>query len=136
MTDTHGNGPDALRASWAIQEAASALGFDWPDISGVFEKVHEEIGEIRHAWELGHRDHARRELGDLLFATVNVARFLGTDPNGELDRANARFTRRFAMLRKIVKDEGRVLEQCTLAELDAVWERVKRMGVDPPEKEA
>ena len=117
----------AVGASWEIQEAASALGFDWPDISGVFAKVHEELGEIEQAWNAGDREHARRELGDLLFATVNLARFLDADPNHELERANERFTRRFDLLQEQIKHDGLILEQSSLAELDVIWERVKKM---------
>jgi len=116
---------DPLGASWVIQSEASALGFDWPDISGVFGKVHEELDEIAEAWHKGDRDHARRELGDVLFAIVNLARFLGADPRKELHYANARFTERFQMLRKAVDQQGLVMRECTLEELDEVWERVK-----------
>ena len=116
---------DPLQESWIIQSDASALGFDWPDIAGVFEKVREEIGEIADAWRNGDREHAKRELGDLLFATVNLARFLDGDPREELHRANARFTQRFEMLRKILHEQGIVMHECTLEELDKVWERVK-----------
>jgi len=101
------------------------LGFDWPDISGVFEKVHEELGEIADAWRNGDRDEAQRELGDVLFAIVNLARFLGTDPRKELRDANARFTERFEKLKKAVHEQGLVMRECTLEQLDAVWERVK-----------
>ena len=116
---------DPLHASWNIQSEASALGFDWPDISGVFEKVHEELGEIADAWRNGDRDEAQRELGDVLFAIVNLARFLGTDPRKELRDANARFTERFEKLKKAVHEQGLVMRECTLEQLDAVWERVK-----------
>jgi len=116
---------DPLGASWVIQSEASALGFDWPDISGVLGKVHEEIEEIEEAWHKGDRDHARRELGDVLFAIVNLARFLEADPRKELQYANARFTERFEMLKKAVDRQGLVMRECTLEELDKVWERVK-----------
>jgi len=101
------------------------LGFDWPDISGVFEKVHEELEEIADAWRNGDREEAQRELGDVLFAIVNLARFLGTDPRKELHDANARFTERFQMLTKSVQEKGLVMQECTLEQLDTVWERVK-----------
>jgi len=128
--------PDALRASWSIQEAASARGFDWPDIHGVFAKVREELEEIEQAWRHHDRAQARRELGDLLFATVNLARFLETEPSAELHSANRRFYVRFERLKEELALEGRELEQCTLAELDVVWERVKRAMKDAQENEA
>ena len=112
--------------STLIQSEASAVGFDWPDVSGVLEKTREEICEIESALKCGDCEHAKRELGDLLFAAVNLARFLEADPSDELRRANERFLRRFEMLKNEIRRQGRVLEKCTLTELDAVWERVKK----------
>lgn len=125
---------NALRDSWAIQAAASSVGFDWPDIAGVFDKVREEIEEIRDAWGRGDREQAKRELGDVLFASVNLARFLNADPGEELHRANERFRARFDLLKKAVKAQGRELEACTLAELDEVWERVKDLPAERSKK--
>lgn len=119
-------GSDALHVSWSIQEAVSARGFDWPDIGGVFDKVAEELREIREAHDAGDIEHARRELGDLLFATVNLGRFLGVHPNEALDGANQRFRRRFEALEQELERDGIKMESCSLVELDTVWERVKR----------
>ena len=118
---------DAFSESWRIQEEVSALGFDWPSIDGVFAKVREELGEIELAWTSGEHEHARRELGDLLFATVNLARFLKTDPRAELHRTNQRFMRRFSLLKELLQHEGRIVEECSLEELDAVWDRAKKI---------
>lgn len=123
-------GQDPLQQAWRVHSSASALGFDWPDIGGVFEKVREELGEIEHAWEGGDRLHAKRELGVLLFAAVNLARFLDADPSGELIEATARFARRFELLKQEIVREGRRVQECSLAELDVVWERVKRMTAE------
>jgi uncharacterized protein YabN with tetrapyrrole methylase and pyrophosphatase domain len=123
VSDEHFSDP--LHASWNIQSEASALGFDWPDISGVFAKVREEIEEIADAWRNGDREDAQRELGDVLFAIVNLARFLGTDPRKELHDANARFTERFKMLKTALHEQGLVMKECSLEQLDKVWERVK-----------
>jgi len=117
---------DALHASWMIQERVSALGFDWPDIGGVFDKVAEELQEIRDAHDSGDNDHARRELGDLLFAAVNLARFLDVHPGEALAAANDRFERRFALLETELERGGIRMEACTIEELDAVWNRVKQ----------
>ena len=120
---------DALKTSWQIQEAASALGFDWPDVTGVLDKVDEEAREIREALNAGDTAQARRELGDLLLAAVNLARFLEIDPAQALHHANDRFSMRFEALRQELAREGRRIETCTLDELDAVWNRVKvRVG--------
>lgn len=121
---------DPLQRAWRVHCSASALGFDWPEISGVFEKVREELSEIEHAWAGGDRAHARQELGDLLFATINLARFLEADPGAELIEATARFGRRFELLKEEVLREGRKVEECSLEELDAVWERVKKLTAE------
>ena len=129
-------GDDALAASCGIQDDASARGFDWPDISGVFAKVREEIAEVEHAWACREPESAKRELGDLLFATVNLGRFLHADPAEELTRANARFEERFALLDEELHRAGRAMEKCTLDELDEVWERVKeRLRADQTRKD-
>lgn len=117
---------DPLGDSRIIQDEASGMGFDWPDITGVFEKVREELGEIEAALASGDVQHARRELGDVMFAVVNLGRFLGTDPAAELARTNRRFVRRFDLLKQYLDEEGRRVHECTLAELDAVWARVKK----------
>jgi len=128
QTDAPKDNRDAVTASWLIQSDASAQGFDWPDISGVFDKVREELGEIESAWNDQDREQARRELGDLLFASVNLARFLDTDPNAELHRANERFNRRFALLKEAIRQQNIEMRNCTLEELDRVWERVKKIA--------
>jgi len=121
---------DPLQRAWRVHCSASALGFDWPDIGGVFEKVREELSEIEHAWAGGDRVGARQELGDLLFATINLARFLEADPSAELVEATSRFARRFEMLKQEVLRQGRAVEECSLEELDAVWERVKQLSAE------
>lgn len=119
-------GQDPLAESFTIQEHASAEGFDWPDVSGVFEKIQEEIIEVQQAIENGDGAHARSELGDLLFATVNLARFLEGHPSEELCRANARFSKRFLLMKTEVERQGRAMKECSLSDLDVVWERVKK----------
>lgn len=125
---------DPLRAAWVIQSDASELGFDWPDISGVFAKVREETEEIAEALNAGDREHAKRELGDLLFAAVNLARFLDADPDEELARANARFAERFAIVKRVFAERGIVMRECPLEELDVVWEQAKAMLRSSPQK--
>ncbi len=117
---------DPLKEACAVQWDAAAAGFDWDAIAGVAEKVREEVGEIESALNQGDIEAARRELGDLLFASVNLARFLATDAGAELHRTNERFRRRFGRLREEIKRAGLDMRACTLDELDIVWERVKR----------
>lgn len=116
---------DALAESTRLQAHAASLGFDWPDIEGVLDKLLEETGEIRAAVRQGDLQHARAELGDLLLAAVNTARFLEANPAVELANANERFSQRFEAVREEVARQGRRMESCTLDELDAIWNRVK-----------
>lgn len=116
---------DALLHSFQLQAAASGEGFDWPDISGVLDKVAEELGEIRDALAAGDSDHARRELGDLLLVTVNLSRFLGANPRQELVRATERFGNRFEFLKKSLALEGKNIQNCAQDELESRWQHVK-----------
>ena len=116
---------DALTASFHVQEAASGEGFDWPDVAGVLDKVEEEVGEIRHALAAGDTLHARKELGDLLLISVNLARFLGANPREELLNATARFSNRYSFLKKSLADDGKSVGNCDLEELERRWQQVK-----------
>jgi uncharacterized protein YabN with tetrapyrrole methylase and pyrophosphatase domain len=116
---------DALLDSKRRQDAVSATGFDWPDISGVLDKVAEELGEIRQALAEHNPEHARKELGDLLLATVNVARFLEANPAEELRRATNRLCGRVEKVRLLCAARGIDMQSCTLCELDALWNEVK-----------
>ncbi len=116
---------DALLDSKRRQDAVSATGFDWPDISGVLDKVAEELDEIRQALSSGDTEHARRELGDLLLVAVNVARFLDADPAQELRRATDRLCGRVEKVRALCAERGINMQNCTLCALDALWKEVK-----------
>jgi uncharacterized protein YabN with tetrapyrrole methylase and pyrophosphatase domain len=116
---------DPLRIARDIQAQAALVGFDWPEIKPVFEKIYEEIGEIQEALGQNRRDLAQRELGDLLFAVVNLSRFLDADPSRELDDATQRFVERFAKVKAELERDGRRLEDCSLEEMDDVWNRIK-----------
>lgn len=119
---------DPLTEAWTIQQDAAVVGFDWPDIEGVFAKLDEEIAEVREALAHGDREHARHEVGDLLFSVVNLARFLDANPGEALARTNRRFVHRFALVKEEVARRGRRIEECTLADLDAIWDAVKERG--------
>jgi uncharacterized protein YabN with tetrapyrrole methylase and pyrophosphatase domain len=116
---------DALLDSKRRQDAVSATGFDWPDISGVLDKVVEELEEIRQAVAAGDAEHARKELGDLLLIAVNVARFLDADPAKELRLATDRLCGRVEKVRALCSERGIDMPGCTLCELDALWKEVK-----------
>ena len=128
----------SLHRAFRLQDRAAGVGFDWPDVSDPIEKVAEELDEVRE--ELAKqpaRDpkagpsyddaHAslEGELGDLLFAVVNVCRKAGVHPSLALDKANAKFTRRFSEVERRARAKGLALGEASLEELDAVWDEVK-----------
>jgi tetrapyrrole methylase family protein/MazG family protein len=116
--------PALLRAQ-RVQSRAARVGFDWDRIDGPLDKVEEEFAELRQDWEAGESGKAAEEFGDLLFALVNTARFLGVDPEGALRRAVAKFEHRFRRLEQVFHEQERELSEATLEEMDRVWEQVK-----------
>ena len=125
---------DAISYSTRVQAEASARGFDWPDADGVVDKIAEETEEIREALRGGDVAQARKELGDLLLAAVNLARFLETDPADELNAATRRFSDRFTLLCAKLEERGIDMQSCALESLDRVWEEVKAVAPQQPEK--
>src|SRR5438093_642233 len=118
-----------LLMAFRLQERAAGVGFDWPDAKGPLDKVKEEVaeleGELRDAGS-GKRDALRDEVGDLLFAVVNLARKLEIDPRGALERANEKFQRRFEQVERLAEARGLELGRASLEALDELWEEVKR----------
>jgi tetrapyrrole methylase family protein/MazG family protein len=112
-----------------IQERAAAVGFDWPDTEGVLAKTREELCEIQQALATGDHDRSTEELGDLLFAVVNLSRFLDADPERALGGAIERFVARFQAMERELETSGTSLIRATPEEMDAAWERVKK-GVE------
>jgi tetrapyrrole methylase family protein/MazG family protein len=117
----------ALHRAQRVQHKAARVGFDWPDATGALEKVQEELGEVGEALQRGGEEALRAELGDLLFAVVNVARLAGADPEATLQAAVDRFSRRFASMEDTVRGEGRELLGLSLGELEQLWTRAKSM---------
>jgi nucleoside triphosphate diphosphatase len=116
--------PALLRAV-RLQERAASVGFDWPDAKGPLAKVKEETTELEDALASKDAPAAAEELGDLLFAVVNLARKLGLDPRDALDDANAKFTRRFGAMETLATARGVDLGRASLGALDALWDDVK-----------
>ena len=115
----------ALARAAKLQRRAAAVGFDWPDVEGVFDKLDEEIAELREALDGGEgTGRVESELGDILFTCVNLARRLDLDGDRALAGANRRFERRFRAMERLA-GLGRRLDERTPAELDALWERSK-----------
>jgi MazG family protein len=121
--------PALLRATRA-GEKAGAVGFDWPDADGPRAKVDEELRELDEARGRGDRAEMSRELGDTLFAVVNLGRKLGLDPEQALRDATDRFARRFGHLERTLAGEGRAVRDASPAEQDRLWEDAKRIERD------
>ncbi len=117
-----------LVMAFRLQERAGGVGFDWPDAAGPLAKVKEELAELERATGAGNAQPIDDELGDLLFAVVNLARKLERDPRAALERANAKFQRRFAALERLADERGLELGRASLAELDRLWDEVKASG--------
>ena len=120
----------AMARAEKLQRRAARHGFDWPDIGPVFDKLHEEIDELKEAWQAaedgtGERDAVEDELGDLLFVCVNLARFMKVNPEQALKRTNRKFEMRFRAIEEILAAEGRDMDEESLEALDAIWQRVK-----------
>ena len=126
-TDTLTAVAKSLPALWRaekVQKKAKKAGFDWPDVQGAMDKLSEELTELREAVAQG--TNVEEELGDLLFAAVNVSRFLQADPEEALNAATGKFISRFARVEELAKTQGRDMAQMSLAELDKLWEAAKR----------
>ncbi len=115
----------ALQRSQKLQENAARVGFDWEDISGPWAKLHEEVQELEQAAKSGDRRAITHELGDLLIAVVNLARFLDVAAEDALRQGNARFERRFREVEQKAAARGEKLSDMTLGKLDELWEEVK-----------
>ncbi len=119
-------GLPALTRAVKLQNRAARVGFDWPGIWPVFDKLHEEIGELRHEIGQPHdRDRLADELGDVMFVMANVARHLKLDPETVLRRANAKFERRFKVVEALLREKGKFPAESDLAEMDAMWDQAK-----------
>jgi MazG family protein len=127
-------GLPALVAAYRIQEKAAAVGFDWPTPDGPLAKVREETEEIAATLSADTDPERAREVGDLLFAAVNLARHLRVDPERELRAAMHRFRDRFHHIERRLAEQGRRPVDATLEEMDALWEEAKRdpHGSNPP----
>src|SRR5947207_10932278 len=117
----------ALSRAQRITEAASTLGFDWPEIAPVWKKVEEELDELKKAVAKGDRRRTGEEMGDLLFSLVNLSRFLRVEAEDSLGEAVDRFRSRFAYVEAKINEQGRKVSDATLEELDVFWEEAKRL---------
>ena len=119
-------GLDPLLRAHRIQDRVSGVGFDWADAGGAWKKVAEELEEVRIALEHGSQEEVEEELGDLLFAAVNLTRLAGAHPDPILDQANRKFQKRFEELEDLAEERGISLTDATLEVLDGLWEELKK----------
>jgi len=122
----------ALMRAYKIQKRCAAVGFDWTTLGPVVDKVHEELDEVMHEANQAVVDEAKleEEIGDLLFATVNLSRHLGSKAEIALQKANRKFERRFREVEKIIAAQGLKLEDATLDQMEAAWCEVKSQESD------
>ena len=116
----------ALNQAQEYQDRAARVGFDWPEIEDVLDKVREEIEEVKTA---ENPEQVKAELGDLFFVLVNLSRWRGVDAESALREANLKFKLRFAHVEKRAKEQGRNLSDMTLEEMDSFWNEAKRLGL-------
>ena len=120
-------GLPALLRAYKLQSKAAKVGFDWPDVKGVWDKVQEELAELQEALASGDRAAAENELGDVLFALVNYARHQKIEPEVALNGTNNRFAKRFAHVESCVEESGKAWQDFSLDELDQFWDEAKRL---------
>ena len=118
-----------LLMAFRMQERAAGVGFDWPDARGPMEKVKEEIAELEREVENGKQERLEDEVGDLLFAVVNLARKLEIDPRAALERANDKFRRRFEAMERLAEQRAVEIGRAGLDELDKLWDEVKAQSL-------
>ena len=121
-------GLPALTRAVKLQKRAARVGFDWPDVEQVLDKIREEIDELKAAESAAHR---HEEFGDVMFVMANLARHLNIDPEQALRDANQKFTRRFNGIENKLQQDGRTPPQSDLAEMDALWNAVKQEEIKP-----
>jgi ATP diphosphatase len=119
----------ALIQATKIQQRAANAGFDWTEVEPVVSKIHEELQEVQEAWDDGDPDHVEDEMGDLLFAVVNLARHTHVDAETALRRASIKFSKRFQYIEEQLENSGRVMEDTELDDLDLIWDEAKRAGI-------
>ena len=119
------NLPALVRAQ-RLQQKASYAGFDWDKVEQVWEKIHEEILELKEAQLSNNKKHIEEEIGDVIFAVVNLARFLDISAENSLRKTNKKFINRFKKVEEGIKEQGKEIDDATLEEMDAIWNEAKR----------
>lgn len=117
--------PSLLRAH-RLQQKAATVGFDWDKTDQVWDKIFEEIDELKNAITTGEKNKIEEEFGDLLFSLVNLSRFLKTNPEENLRRASDKFCERFRKIEEVISNEKKNIENMSLEELDKIWNSIKK----------
>ncbi|PYS11722.1 MAG: nucleoside triphosphate pyrophosphohydrolase [Acidobacteria bacterium] len=119
----------AIHEAHQLSSRAARVGFDWPDVEGIFEKLQEEVAELKEVISAGgdtvRRERLEDEIGDMLFVIVNIARYLKIDSESALKRANRKFKARFQYMEGELAKQGKTLEQASLGEMEALWQKAK-----------
>jgi len=117
----------AIVKALRIQEKVRGVGFDWKNKNQVWEKVLEEIEELKVEVHKGNQDKIESEFGDVLFALTNYSRFVNVNPEEALERTNKRFIKRFQIMEEIIKKDGLILSEMTFSNMDVYWEKAKKI---------
>jgi MazG family protein len=121
-----GNGLPGLMRAQKLQKKAARVGFDWPEMGPVVDKVREELAEVEEALESGESGRVEEEIGDLFFSVVNLARKAGVQAEAVMAAANEKFIRRFHAMQSLLEQKGTSLDAADLEVMDAAWDEVKR----------
>lgn len=124
----------ALARAEKLQKKASKVGFDWGEVAPVIDKVREELDEVVEAIDDGDSDSIEAEVGDVLFAAINLARLAGVNPEQALRRSNEKFVTRFSFIEAALKEQGRSLHEASLQEMDELWNEAKGRKANNPLK--
>ncbi len=116
----------ALVIAQKLQDKAARVNFDWPDVRPVLDKLREELDEIEEALDQGNQKQITAEVGDFLFAATNLARHLKVDAEQSVRGCNQKFRNRFAYIEQRIREQGKEMENCSLEELDALWDESKK----------
>src|SRR5499425_1245966 len=123
----------AIHEAHQISSRAARAGFDWPDVNGIFDKLQEEVRELKEVISSSgsekKRDRLEDEIGDILFVIVNIARYLKIDSESALKRANRKFKTRFQFMEAELAKQGKTLEQTPLDEMEALWQKAKSESI-------
>lgn len=117
----------ALVKAYRIQDKARGAGFDWDNIEQVWDKVEEEINELKFEIKADNKQNMEEEFGDTLFALINYSRFIDVNPESALERTNKKFIRRFQFIEGKVAEQGKQMKNMTLAEMDVIWNEAKKL---------